>query len=190
MQMSYIAFATIWTSGFGITAGAHRLWSHRAYKAKWPLRLLLVFLFTIAGQVSYSYYFSFLFSYYNDLLQPSIASWLCKIYLLALRRGTLTPGRWTTGYTTSTARRTPTLTTPRGASSSLTSAGFSPRRIQTSWPGGGTSTCPISRLIPSSSGRGGEMEWKILLITETFAWSACWKIDLYKWLKIRIFGLL
>lgn len=38
-------------SGFGITAGAHRLWSHRAYKAKWPLRLLLVFLFTIAGQV-------------------------------------------------------------------------------------------------------------------------------------------
>lgn len=44
------AFATIYTSGFGITAGAHRLWSHRAYKAKWPLRLLLVFLFTITGQ--------------------------------------------------------------------------------------------------------------------------------------------
>ncbi|XP_043273754.1 acyl-CoA Delta-9 desaturase-like [Venturia canescens] len=37
-------------SGFGITAGAHRLWSHRAYKAEWPLRLILVFLFTIAGQ--------------------------------------------------------------------------------------------------------------------------------------------
>lgn len=45
------ALATIYTSGFGITAGAHRLWSHRAYKAKWPLRLLLVFLFTITGQV-------------------------------------------------------------------------------------------------------------------------------------------
>ncbi|EFN78053.1 acyl-CoA Delta(11) desaturase [Harpegnathos saltator] len=44
------AFVTIYTSGFGITAGAHRLWSHRAYKAKWPLRLLLVFLFTITGQ--------------------------------------------------------------------------------------------------------------------------------------------
>ncbi|XP_008550318.1 acyl-CoA Delta-9 desaturase [Microplitis demolitor] len=44
------AFMTIYMSGFGITAGAHRLWSHRAYKAKWPLRLLLVFLFTIAGQ--------------------------------------------------------------------------------------------------------------------------------------------
>jgi stearoyl-CoA desaturase (delta-9 desaturase) len=44
------AFLTIYFSGFGITAGAHRLWSHRAYKAKWPLRLLLVFLFTITGQ--------------------------------------------------------------------------------------------------------------------------------------------
>ncbi|CAH0558586.1 unnamed protein product [Brassicogethes aeneus] len=40
----------VYISGFGITAGAHRLWSHRAYKAKWPLRLLLVFLFTITGQ--------------------------------------------------------------------------------------------------------------------------------------------
>lgn len=46
-----IVFVTIYTSGFGITAGVHRLWSHKAYKAKWPLRLLLVFLFTITGQV-------------------------------------------------------------------------------------------------------------------------------------------
>nr|XP_003703934.2 PREDICTED: acyl-CoA Delta(11) desaturase isoform X1 [Megachile rotundata] len=44
------AFVIVYTSGFGVTAGAHRLWSHRAYKAKWPLRLLLVFLFTITGQ--------------------------------------------------------------------------------------------------------------------------------------------
>ncbi|XP_006624917.1 acyl-CoA Delta(11) desaturase [Apis dorsata] len=43
-------FITIYTTGFGITAGVHRLWSHRAYKAKWPLRLLLIFLFTITGQ--------------------------------------------------------------------------------------------------------------------------------------------
>ncbi|XP_018393199.1 PREDICTED: acyl-CoA Delta(11) desaturase-like [Cyphomyrmex costatus] len=43
-------FVTIYTSGFGITAGVHRLWSHKAYKAKWPLRLFLVFLFTITGQ--------------------------------------------------------------------------------------------------------------------------------------------
>ncbi|XP_022123202.2 LOW QUALITY PROTEIN: acyl-CoA Delta-9 desaturase [Pieris rapae] len=42
--------ATIYTSGFGITAGVHRLWSHRAYKAKLPLRCLLALLFTITGQ--------------------------------------------------------------------------------------------------------------------------------------------
>ncbi|XP_014207842.1 acyl-CoA Delta(11) desaturase isoform X2 [Copidosoma floridanum] len=37
-------------SALGITAGAHRLWSHRSYKAKWPLRLILVFFNTIAFQ--------------------------------------------------------------------------------------------------------------------------------------------
>ncbi|KAL3279058.1 hypothetical protein HHI36_016573 [Cryptolaemus montrouzieri] len=44
------AFLVIQLSGFGITAGAHRLWSHRAYKAKWPLKLILLMLFTITGQ--------------------------------------------------------------------------------------------------------------------------------------------
>eukprot|EP00099_Drosophila_melanogaster_P022663 NP_650201.1 desaturase 2 [Drosophila melanogaster] len=34
----------------GVTAGAHRLWAHRTYKAKWPLRLLLVIFNTIAFQ--------------------------------------------------------------------------------------------------------------------------------------------
>ncbi|XP_065169379.1 acyl-CoA Delta-9 desaturase [Atheta coriaria] len=47
---SLFAFCTIYTSGFGITAGVHRLWSHRSYKAKWPLRLILIILFTITGQ--------------------------------------------------------------------------------------------------------------------------------------------
>jgi len=45
------AIFVVYASGFGITAGAHRLWSHRAYKAKWPLRFLLIVLFTVAGQV-------------------------------------------------------------------------------------------------------------------------------------------
>jgi stearoyl-CoA desaturase (delta-9 desaturase) len=32
-----------WTiSGVGITAGSHRLWSHKSYKAKMPLRMILV----------------------------------------------------------------------------------------------------------------------------------------------------
>ncbi|XP_044744002.1 acyl-CoA Delta-9 desaturase-like [Chrysoperla carnea] len=35
---------------FGITAGAHRLWTHRAYKAKWPLKLLLIICDTLAFQ--------------------------------------------------------------------------------------------------------------------------------------------
>ncbi|XP_058458284.1 acyl-CoA Delta-9 desaturase-like [Malaya genurostris] len=37
---------------FGITAGAHRLWSHRSYKAKWPLRLILMLSQTLAFQNS------------------------------------------------------------------------------------------------------------------------------------------
>lgn len=37
-------------SSIGITAGAHRLWSHRSYKAKWPLRLILTIFNTIAFQ--------------------------------------------------------------------------------------------------------------------------------------------
>lgn len=38
-------------TGIGITAGAHRLWAHRSYKAKWPLQLLLMIFNTIAFQV-------------------------------------------------------------------------------------------------------------------------------------------
>lgn len=34
----------------GTTGGAHRLWAHRAYKAKWPLRLLLMVFQTISFQ--------------------------------------------------------------------------------------------------------------------------------------------
>lgn len=34
----------LFSSSLGITAGAHRLWSHRSYKAKWPLRYNLLFL--------------------------------------------------------------------------------------------------------------------------------------------------
>ncbi|XP_015431650.1 PREDICTED: acyl-CoA Delta(11) desaturase-like [Dufourea novaeangliae] len=37
-------------SAIGITGGAHRLWTHRGYKAKWPLQLLLMLMNTIAFQ--------------------------------------------------------------------------------------------------------------------------------------------
>jgi fatty-acid desaturase len=37
---------------FGITAGVHRLWSHKAFKAKLPLRVILAFMQTVSYQVS------------------------------------------------------------------------------------------------------------------------------------------
>lgn len=37
-------------SGLGITAGAHRLWAHRSYKARFPLRVILAVFNTIAFQ--------------------------------------------------------------------------------------------------------------------------------------------
>lgn len=37
-------------TGLGTTAGVHRLWTHRSYKAKLPLRILLATLFYSSGQ--------------------------------------------------------------------------------------------------------------------------------------------
>jgi len=36
------AFIMYWIAGLGITAGAHRLWAHKSYKAKFPLRMILM----------------------------------------------------------------------------------------------------------------------------------------------------
>ncbi|XP_043473146.1 acyl-CoA Delta(11) desaturase-like [Leptopilina heterotoma] len=38
------------SAGLGITAGAHRLWAHRSYSAKLPLRIFLAYLYCMAGQ--------------------------------------------------------------------------------------------------------------------------------------------
>ncbi|XP_011630342.1 (11Z)-hexadec-11-enoyl-CoA conjugase-like [Pogonomyrmex barbatus] len=38
-----------YTAGLGITAGLHRLWAHRSYSAKLPLRILLAYLYCMAG---------------------------------------------------------------------------------------------------------------------------------------------
>uniref|UniRef100_A0A0V0GDS0 Putative fatty acid desaturase n=1 Tax=Triatoma dimidiata TaxID=72491 RepID=A0A0V0GDS0_TRIDM len=49
-------YTSVWALFFaslgamGITAGAHRLWAHKSYKAKWQLRLLLTLFQTIAFQ--------------------------------------------------------------------------------------------------------------------------------------------
>lgn len=50
IQTTLMALFLYPIGGFGITAGAHRLWAHRAYKAKWPLRLLLTAFNTLAFQ--------------------------------------------------------------------------------------------------------------------------------------------
>uniref|UniRef100_A0A6G1SE72 Stearoyl-CoA desaturase 5 n=1 Tax=Aceria tosichella TaxID=561515 RepID=A0A6G1SE72_9ACAR len=46
------SYAAAYISGLGITGGAHRLWSHRAYKARAPVEILLMILQTMAGQNS------------------------------------------------------------------------------------------------------------------------------------------
>ncbi|KAM3964292.1 acyl-CoA Delta(11) desaturase [Aphomia sociella] len=37
-------------AGFGVTAGAHRYWCHRSYKANLPLQIILLFCYSLAGQ--------------------------------------------------------------------------------------------------------------------------------------------
>lgn len=46
------AFLLYILSGWGITAGAHRLWAHRSYKARFPARLFLAFCNSLAFQNS------------------------------------------------------------------------------------------------------------------------------------------
>lgn len=51
-QWKTILFAILLyvVGGLGVTAGAHRLWAHRSYKAALPLRIFLAFCFTTAFQ--------------------------------------------------------------------------------------------------------------------------------------------
>ncbi|KAI5638870.1 acyl-CoA desaturase 2 [Phthorimaea operculella] len=52
VMLNTILFAVLFSalSGMGVTAGAHRLWAHRSYKARWPLRVFLALLQTMAFQ--------------------------------------------------------------------------------------------------------------------------------------------
>lgn len=49
-MLLFIGFLMGGLGGFGVTGGVHRLWSHRAYKAKTPLRIILMLCFSLAGQ--------------------------------------------------------------------------------------------------------------------------------------------
>ena len=50
LMTTAFAFLLYLMSGLGITAGAHRLWAHKAYKVKWPLEVLLMIFNTMAFQ--------------------------------------------------------------------------------------------------------------------------------------------
>ncbi|XP_003741542.1 stearoyl-CoA desaturase 5 [Galendromus occidentalis] len=52
LSTSITALVLYVASGLGITAGAHRLWSHKAYKAKLPLRVFLAAMQSMALQNS------------------------------------------------------------------------------------------------------------------------------------------
>lgn len=47
-----LAYMYGFAGGYGITAGAHRLFTHKAYKANTPLKLILIYFQTIAVQNS------------------------------------------------------------------------------------------------------------------------------------------
>lgn len=49
--MFFLAAIMYVASGFGVTGGAHRLWTHKAYKVKLPLKLFLLMCYSSAGQV-------------------------------------------------------------------------------------------------------------------------------------------
>ncbi|XP_061388160.1 acyl-CoA Delta-9 desaturase-like [Musca vetustissima] len=48
--MKWQTLVMMYLGGFGITVGAHRLWAHRAYKAKLPMRIMLMIFNTMSFQ--------------------------------------------------------------------------------------------------------------------------------------------
>lgn len=48
--LSFIGFFMGGIGGLGVTGGAHRLWSHRSYKATTPMRIILMLCFSLSGQ--------------------------------------------------------------------------------------------------------------------------------------------
>ena len=55
VHMIFVAdFAYGYTGALGATAGAHRYWTHKSYKAKLPLRMILAVLYVTTGMVKSS----------------------------------------------------------------------------------------------------------------------------------------
>lgn len=53
--VKFVAYILGQLGGLGVTGGAHRLWTHRSYKAKLPVRIFLLLCYTVAGQVGINY---------------------------------------------------------------------------------------------------------------------------------------
>ena len=54
VMFAFVGIVCYVMSGLGITAGAHRLWAHRSYRAKLPLRILLAIWNSMAFQVRFA----------------------------------------------------------------------------------------------------------------------------------------
>lgn len=70
MQLNIFFVALIYgfAGGFGITAGSHRLFAHKAYKANRALKIMLLYFQTIAFQVGLSF-ISQLYVNLNNVLE-------------------------------------------------------------------------------------------------------------------------
>ena len=53
-MISVAAFLYGYCGCLGVTAGSHRYWTHKSYRAKLPLRIILVVLYLITGMVKSS----------------------------------------------------------------------------------------------------------------------------------------
>ena len=58
IKIDHVIFVAVFLytalGGIGVTAGAHRYWTHKSYRAKLPLRIILVVLHCISGMVNKS----------------------------------------------------------------------------------------------------------------------------------------
>lgn len=102
--------------GFGVTGGAHRLWSHRSYKATTPLRIILMLCFSLSGQNTLYDWGRMICNYY-------IYYWTGLIPYPLFYFSTSSPQYVITEFIISIQRRTPIRTTQTVGSSSRTSAG-------------------------------------------------------------------
>lgn len=64
------AFAVLWANGLSITAGYHRLWAHKAYEARGPLKLMYALFGAMTLQNSILFWASTHRSHHRDVDEP------------------------------------------------------------------------------------------------------------------------